>query len=887
MLYKSCWTPKTVPGRVPVWMESLRIVWAAVWPPVRAALASAWSRDGMGVAPAVAISGVLLTLAPAGSGPALASDPMFLRDANLTQYWDETQSGRVRFMANAGLVEGNNRVLVFRGMNGLCRDGNRVRVLSNLIFLLVTQPESGSGTSNAEIQAWLKGIGLAGPALGKAAVYLDRFKMNYWSATLRGADVHNFAAKHLRALNPRTVGGHPVGVHNLQKFSVAMAALPVALDVAEAALGAGLRVAIESDLALYRLDALEHALEGCSDPAVGRAIARVRDELRQSDSYYRSFIIELSNRRGELAAHTGTAALMIVAQAAGAHGMFVVGLTFQLIAAQIGQHEAAQLATMAATLEDHLVAVAEERAQRAQVCEVDKMTAYARFIHFDRMAAASSVLPEWVVGLLPRRNATRQVLDYFRESAAQYLSIYQAHAERACFPTAFVQGTADVALVLAIDSSGSMAGNDPQNIRLAVSRYVLDRLGQRGAAGVVDFDGEAKILAPVASGESGRRAARAAIDRIDSSGSTNIGAAVSEACRMLSGPLALQEKAVVLLTDGLGGYGGEASICTGAGARIYTIGLSDEAADDLLFEIAHATGGQYFKARDASRLFEAFAYSFIDLSGESIVLIEQGHIVPGGVREIPFFVDTHVRDLTPTLYWVGSDLDLELIAPDGSMAHGERTAEGTYEFVRLEYPQVGQWLARVRAIDVPPEGEPFRLVVSGDVGDTRLRPVGVDEALPLGEVALIGVVLEGELGALSSPRGTLHVEAPGGGRSVVNLRSRQSNERPALLAEIPWLHRPGDYGLRFVVTGRQDGRPVSRELVRTLRVTEQRLPEERRLLRQLARGDHAERARAAQRLGELRWKPAVAQLREALGDGSAEVRAAAAWALERIETGQK
>ncbi len=825
---------------------------------------------------------LVATLILTAAAPAAPAQSTFYQEANLTQYWDETQSGRVRFIANTGLVEGNNRILVFRGLNGLCRDGNRERVLSELILLLVTQPERGEATSSADTKTWLKAIGIGGKALDQTVLYLDRFKMNYWLSTLKGADVHNFVAHELRGINPRTIGGQPVPVHNLQAVSMGLQALPVALDVAEAALGAGLRVAIEADMALYRLELLEDALSGCGDPVVARAIARVRSELQQSDSYFRSFVIELSNRRGELAAHSGTAALMIAAKLAGAHGMFVVGLTFQLIAAEIGQHEAAQLATMASTLEDLLAAAEQRRSQSVQDCEVAKMAAFARFVHFERMAASSSVLPDWVVGLLPSGSGTRQALEYFRDAQARYLSAYRVRAQDSCFPTQVVQGSADVALVLAIDSSGSMASNDPSDIRLTVSRYVIDRLGAGGAAGVVDFDGEAKVLAPVSPGAAGRRSARAAIDRIDSAGNTNIGAAVAEACGLLSGPLALQEKVVVLLTDGIGDYGSEASQCAVAGVRIYTIGLSEAAADELLFEIATSTGGQYFKAQDASRLFEAFAYSFVDLSGESIVLVEQGQIAPGGVREIPFFVDTQMRDLTPTLYWAGSDLDLELIAPDGTPARGERVAEGTYEFVHLERPQPGQWVARVCAVDVPAGGEAFRLVVSGDAGDARLRAVGLGEAVPMGEVARLGVELDGELAALSSPRGTLHVEAPGGGRSTVDLRVRQTAGRPALLAEIPWLHRPGDYGLRFAVEGRRDGQPVRRELLRTLRVVDQRLPEEQRLLRQIASGDHAARARAAHRLGELRWKPAAAHLRELLDDASPPVRQEAAWALARI-----
>jgi len=379
------------------------------------------------------ILAAVLMLSASASGTQGASLHEFREDGNLTEFYENTQSGRVQFITNGGLGSGRNRVLVFDGANGLRRDSNRLKFTKELLYLLATQPERSRFSSTPATESWMKGVNVSGKALDHVVKYLDSYKMNYWSANADGAALHNLLAKNLRAVNPRTVHGVSVPVHNLQALSIALEALPVITSFAEASIGAALRVAIESDMALYRLELIEAALASAPDPIIGQAIAAVRAELQESDSFFRSFIIELNDRRQEIASRSVRGALMIVAKAAGAKGFFVVGLTFELIVAQLEQHASAQLATMAATVEGRLrqSALGQDTIAR---CEREHVAAFARYIYFDRTLASVSILPDWMVQMLPASHSSREALEYYAEMRDSYLGAYGSLAEHSCFP---------------------------------------------------------------------------------------------------------------------------------------------------------------------------------------------------------------------------------------------------------------------------------------------------------------------------------------------------------------------------------------------------------------------------------------------------------------------
>lgn len=161
----------------------------------------------------------------------------------------------------------------------------------------------------------------------------------------------------------------------------------------------------------------------------------------------------------------------------------------------------------------------------------------------------------------------------------------------------------DVAFVL--DSSGSMSTNDPANLRLSAAKSFVDALLPNDQAAVVDFDSTALLRQALTSDKA---AVKRAIDLIDASGGTDIGAGVATGLAAL-GSTASPDRAriMILLTDGDGFY--DAALTTKAassGVTIYTIGLGTGINPVLLQQIATGTGGAYHAVNSAADLPDVF-----------------------------------------------------------------------------------------------------------------------------------------------------------------------------------------------------------------------------------------------------------------------------------------
>lgn len=140
--------------------------------------------------------------------------------------------------------------------------------------------------------------------------------------------------------------------------------------------------------------------------------------------------------------------------------------------------------------------------------------------------------------------------------------------------------------------------------RLGDGGLVVDVLDPQDRATVVDFDGASRVLAELTSDKA---ALHDAIDLIDSAGGTDIGAGMRTALSELAGSPADRVHAIVLLTDGEGAYdhtlSGEARA---AGIPVFAVGLSDEADQDLLGQIARATLGAHYEVANADDLVSVF-----------------------------------------------------------------------------------------------------------------------------------------------------------------------------------------------------------------------------------------------------------------------------------------
>ncbi len=168
--------------------------------------------------------------------------------------------------------------------------------------------------------------------------------------------------------------------------------------------------------------------------------------------------------------------------------------------------------------------------------------------------------------------------------------------------------TGDKALldvVLDLDSSGSMAQNDPSGARLAAAKSLVDVLGDHDRAAVVDFDDVATLLQPLTTD---KVAVKGAIDRVDANGGTNIAAGLRSSLDHLDQVgQANSGRAVILLTDGDGVY--DNSLITRAHdshTTVYTVGLGSGVRAAQLQAIADQTGGKYYQVTQANQLNDVF-----------------------------------------------------------------------------------------------------------------------------------------------------------------------------------------------------------------------------------------------------------------------------------------
>lgn len=171
-------------------------------------------------------------------------------------------------------------------------------------------------------------------------------------------------------------------------------------------------------------------------------------------------------------------------------------------------------------------------------------------------------------------------------------------------------------IVLAIDSSGSMDWNDPDGLRKVAAKQFIDAFLPEDQGAVVDFDGLANVLIHLTKNKND---IKTAIGTIDSSGSTNINAAINTGIDELLSSNAKEEnqKKIILLTDGEGDYySSTTQRAIDNEIKVYTVGLGSDVDEVLLETIASATEGKYYQIASSEDLLDAFKRVQDDTIGE-------------------------------------------------------------------------------------------------------------------------------------------------------------------------------------------------------------------------------------------------------------------------------
>ncbi len=162
--------------------------------------------------------------------------------------------------------------------------------------------------------------------------------------------------------------------------------------------------------------------------------------------------------------------------------------------------------------------------------------------------------------------------------------------------------SSNVALVL--DTSGSLARTDPNNLRSQGAISFLSALSDMDQAAVIDFDSSARLVQGLTDNIS---ALTTALNSLDQRGNTNIGAGVRLGLDVLSVSDTSTNKVMVLFSDGQGSYDNSLTArAINENVRIFTIGLGTGADNTLLSNIAEQTSGAFIAVTNAENLVSAF-----------------------------------------------------------------------------------------------------------------------------------------------------------------------------------------------------------------------------------------------------------------------------------------
>lgn len=312
-----------------------------------------------------------------------------------------------------------------------------------------------------------------------------------------------------------------------------------------------------------------------------------------------------------------------------------------------------------------------------------------------------------------------------------------------------------ISVVEVIDRSGSMTGSKIAAAKNAASLFVgLMNPGDK--IGIASYSSSATVdytLTEITPGSNVQDEARDAIDALVAGGRTSIGAGVqaadSELDQFPNDPI----RAMIVMTDGQENVTPWAIDVINSyvdnDIKILTIGFGTDADEGLLTNMANLRNGQYWRASEVN-LNEVYAEIYGAAGGGEQIHNSSAAIQPSEQTSRNVNVDPSATRLTVGVNWSGSDLDLELVTPDGTVIthdtpstdpHVELIEGATYEFYKIDAPLCGQWEMHIITVDIPPEGEEYNLYAVVDSAVTV--EVSTDRAsYQVGELVDIQVTLD-------------------------------------------------------------------------------------------------------------------------------------------------
>ena len=141
--------------------------------------------------------------------------------------------------------------------------------------------------------------------------------------------------------------------------------------------------------------------------------------------------------------------------------------------------------------------------------------------------------------------------------------------------------------------------------------------------------------------------------------------------------------------------------------------------------MADLRGGRYYFAPSAGDLHQIYCMLAGNLSGQQDVMSTSGTVAQGGTATQTVLINPSVSQATFEVDWTGSDMDLALIGPDGTVIDHNTAASypgvtldigDTYEMYTVNSPQAGQWTMQTYGADIPAGTETYHSYVAATAG---------------------------------------------------------------------------------------------------------------------------------------------------------------------------
>lgn len=184
-----------------------------------------------------------------------------------------------------------------------------------------------------------------------------------------------------------------------------------------------------------------------------------------------------------------------------------------------------------------------------------------------------------------------------------------------------------LAVVLAVDTSGSMAGNAIEDAREA-AKALVGALRDDDRIAIVTFDSRAQVLVGTTELKTaGRAKILERIDTMEARGTTDLANGMSTAMNQVSLAPADAVRRIVVLSDGVPNDAtsipGLADSLRANGIAVTTLGFGLEYDETLLGQIAQTTGGRFHRIGADQKLAQAFvdeAFRIERLVASNVVL---------------------------------------------------------------------------------------------------------------------------------------------------------------------------------------------------------------------------------------------------------------------------